>query len=207
MKLPCAVVMTVRDLVNSMQPNYPDTYEQLNTYDGLIFIRKFSLCLGIIFFFRNLSADVNINNGKIQLLCLVLGCIILCAGGEAYIMHFIWHCWFLNCSVQRPVWMGGDRSPGAGRLSFFMHLSGPSRVIQFLYAPVPPPPPPVWALKPPSWAFHLLCLSLVNICICTHMLVCTHIMLECTHRSLRGGLLYIKRPMHLWFIWPCREPK
>ncbi len=27
---------------------------------------------------------------------------------EAYIMYFIWRCWFLNCSVQRPVWKGGD---------------------------------------------------------------------------------------------------
>jgi len=29
MKLPCDVVMSVRDLVNSMQPNTPDAYEQL----------------------------------------------------------------------------------------------------------------------------------------------------------------------------------
>jgi hypothetical protein len=28
MKLPCDVVMSVRDLVNSMQPNTPDAYEQ-----------------------------------------------------------------------------------------------------------------------------------------------------------------------------------
>jgi hypothetical protein len=32
-----------------------------------------------------------------------------------------------------------------------MQLSGPSRVIKFLYAPAPPSPT-VWALKPPSWA-------------------------------------------------------
>ncbi len=41
---------------------------------------------------------------------------------EPYIMHFIWRCWFLNCSVQRPVWMGGG---------------GRSRAIKFLYAPAP----------------------------------------------------------------------
>jgi hypothetical protein len=29
MKLPCDIVMSVRDLVNSMQPNTPDAYEQL----------------------------------------------------------------------------------------------------------------------------------------------------------------------------------
>jgi hypothetical protein len=29
MKLPCDVVMSVRDLVNSMQPNTPDAYQQL----------------------------------------------------------------------------------------------------------------------------------------------------------------------------------
>jgi hypothetical protein len=23
-------------------------------------------------------------------------------------MHFICHCWFLNCSVQRPIWMGRE---------------------------------------------------------------------------------------------------
>ncbi len=110
------------------------------------------------------------------------------------ILCLIWRCWFLNCSVQRPVWIrgGGHR---AGRLSFIMHLSGPSRAIKFLYAPAPPPPT-VWALKPPSWALHLLGLSLANIC------VCTHIMLVCTHRPLQGGLLYIKPPMHLWFLRP-----
>jgi hypothetical protein len=32
-----------------------------------------------------------------------------------------------------------------------MEWSGPSRAIQFLYGPAPPPPT-VWALKPPSWA-------------------------------------------------------
>ncbi len=40
---------------------------------------------------------------------------------------------------------------GSSPSSSFMHLSGPSREIQFLYAPAPPPPK-VWALKPPSWA-------------------------------------------------------
>jgi hypothetical protein len=42
--------------------------------------------------------------------------------------------------------MGG--AARAGRISSFMHLSGPSRVIKFLYAPASPPPT-VWALKPP----------------------------------------------------------
>jgi hypothetical protein len=65
-------------------------------------------------------------------------------------------------------WGGGG---GAGQLSSFMHLSGPSRAI----APASPPPI-VWALKPPSWALHLLGLSLANICVCIRigMLVCTH---------------------------------
>ncbi len=31
MKLPTDVVMSVRDLVNNMQPNTPDEYEQLKT--------------------------------------------------------------------------------------------------------------------------------------------------------------------------------
>ncbi len=39
----------------------------------------------------------------------------------------------------------------AGWLSSLMHLSGPSRVIKFLYSPAPPPPT-VWALKAPLWA-------------------------------------------------------
>jgi hypothetical protein len=43
---------------------------------------------------------------------------------------------------------------GSGPSSSFMHLSGPSRAIQSLYAPAPPPPT-VWALKPPSWALML----------------------------------------------------
>ena len=39
-------------------------------------------------------------------------------------------------------------------LFYFMHLSGPSRAIKFLYAPAPPPSTlwTVWAPKPPSWA-------------------------------------------------------
>ncbi len=45
--------------------------------------------------------------------------------------------------------MGGAAQ--AGQLSSFMHLSGPSRVIKFLYEPAPPPHT-VWDLKPPSWA-------------------------------------------------------
>ena len=39
----------------------------------------------------------------------------------------------------------------AGRISSFMHLSSPSRVIKFLYAPAAPPPT-IWALKHPSWS-------------------------------------------------------
>ncbi len=54
---------------------------------------------------------------------------------ETYIMYFIWRCWFLNCSVQRPACTDGG---------------GGDRVIKFLYAPAPPPPA-VGALKPPSW--------------------------------------------------------
>ncbi len=54
---------------------------------------------------------------------------------------------------------------GAGRLSYFMQLSGPSSAIKFLYAPAPPPPT-VWALKPSSWALHLLGLSRANTCVC-----------------------------------------
>ncbi len=46
---------------------------------------------------------------------------------------------------------GGNKRGGAGWLSSLMHLSGPSRVIKFLYSPAPPPPT-VWALKPPLWA-------------------------------------------------------
>ncbi len=58
--------------------------------------------------------------------------------------------------------MGG--AARARLLSSFMHLSGPSRVIKFLYAPerpeqggyVPLCPcsstPSVWALKPPTWS-------------------------------------------------------
>jgi hypothetical protein len=84
--------------------------------------------------------------------------------------------------ISNKIWMGGggsrwrrseegaeleveNKRGGAGRLSYFMHLSGPSRVIKLLNAPVPPPST-VWALKPPSWALHLLGLSLA-ICVCT----------------------------------------
>jgi hypothetical protein len=58
--------------------------------------------------------------------------------------------------------MGGG---GAGRLSSFMHLSGLSRAIKFLYAPAPLPPG--MGLETSSWALHLLGLSLANICVCT----------------------------------------
>ncbi len=83
---------------------------------------------------------------------------------------------------------------GGGRaIKFLYALSGPSRAIKFLYAPAPLPPT-VWALKTPWWDLHLLSLYLANICVCTRtgMLVCTHIMLVCTHRVFQGGLLYIK---------------
>ncbi len=59
------------------------------------------------------------------------------------------------CTLQFPLKfligfvMGGVA--WAGQLSSFMHLSGPSRAIKFLYAPASPPPT-VWALKSPSWA-------------------------------------------------------
>jgi hypothetical protein len=53
---------------------------------------------------------------------------------------------------------------GAGRLSYFIHLNGPSRAIKLLCVPAPPSPM-VWALKLPSWALHLLGLSLANICV------------------------------------------
>ncbi len=44
------------------------------------------------------------------------------------------------------------RESGPSRLlSSFMHLSGLSSLIKFLYAPAPPPPT-VWAPKPPSWS-------------------------------------------------------
>ncbi len=52
-----------------------------------------------------------------------------------------------------------DGGAGAGRLSSFTHLLSH-----------PPPPPsmgPETSLKPPSWALHLLGLSLANICVCT----------------------------------------
>ncbi len=60
--------------------------------------------------------------------------------------------------ARGPIWRGrirrvegGNKRGGAGWLSSLMHLSGPSRVIKFLYSPAPPPPT-VWALKPPLWA-------------------------------------------------------
>jgi hypothetical protein len=42
-----------------------------------------------------------------------------------------------SCFLMRFV-MGGTAL--AGQLSSLMHLSGPSRVIKFLYAPALPPP-------------------------------------------------------------------
>jgi hypothetical protein len=56
----------------------------------------------------------------------------------------------LSCGSLISFLLGGGGR--AGRLSSFMHLSGPSRAIKFLYAPACSPPPTVWALKPPSWA-------------------------------------------------------
>ncbi len=102
---------------------------------------------------------------------------------EAYIIHFIWHCWFLKCSVQRPVWMGGGGA-GAGWLSSFMQLSGLSKAIEFLYAPAFPPPT-VWALKPPLWALHFLGLSLANICVCTRRFAGMHTYYADMHSELR----------------------
>ncbi len=43
---------------------------------------------------------------------------------------------------------GENKRGGAGWLSSLNHLSGPSRVIKFLYSPAPPPPT-VWALDLP----------------------------------------------------------
>ncbi len=40
--------------------------------------------------------------------------IILCTGSGYYSMYFIRHCWFLNCSEQRAVWIG--RGGGWGML-------------------------------------------------------------------------------------------
>ncbi len=63
---------------------------------------------------------------------------------ETHIMYLTVSSLFLISFV-----MGG--AVQARQLSSFMHLSGPSRAIKFLYAPVPPSLT-VWALKPPSWA-------------------------------------------------------
>ncbi len=63
---------------------------------------------------------------------------------------------------------------GAGRLSSFMHLSGPSWAkVPLCIAPALPPPT-VWALKPPSWALHLLGLSVANVCVCTRRFAGMH---------------------------------
>ncbi len=49
---------------------------------------------------------------------------------EAYLTHFSYRCWFLNCSVERAVWMGGF-----ARCHF--------RAQKNLDFQVPPPPPPL----------------------------------------------------------------
>jgi hypothetical protein len=72
-----------------------------------------------------------------------------------------------NKKGWRDGWLGGVGA-GAGLLSSLMHLSGPSRVIKFLYSPVPPPPT-VWALDLPT----------------IHPVKVTR------------GLMCIKQPMHL----------
>jgi hypothetical protein len=53
------------------------------------------------------------------------------------------------CTLPLSFVTGG--AARVGQLSSFMHLSGQSRAIKFLYAPTPPPPT-VWALKPSLWA-------------------------------------------------------
>ncbi len=66
---------------------------------------------------------------------------------EAHIIYLTVSSSFLISFVMGE----GGGEARVGRLSCFMHLSGPSRMIKFLYAPAPPTPS-VWALKPPSWA-------------------------------------------------------
>ncbi len=61
---------------------------------------------------------------------------------EAHIMYLTVSSSFLINFV-----MGGGGGARAGWLISLMYLSGPSRVIKFLYSPAPPPPT-VWALKP-----------------------------------------------------------
>jgi len=58
-------------------------------------------------------------------------------------------------------------------------------VIKFLFAP-PPLPPTVWAQKPPSWALHLLVLSLANIHVCTRRHAGIHMHVLCWYAH--GGL-------------------
>ncbi len=65
---------------------------------------------------------------------------------EANIVYLTVSSWFLISFV-----MGGGGAAWAGRLSSFMHLSGPSRAVKFFYTPAPTHPL-VWALKPPSQA-------------------------------------------------------
>ncbi len=95
---------------------------------------------------------------------------------------------------------------------------GRSRVIKFLYAPerseqgdyVPlstcPLPPTVSPWNLPRVLFtSLVYLWLIYVYAHVGMLVYTRNMLVCIHRPLQGGLLYIKPPMHLWFICPVRR--
>ncbi len=81
---------------------------------------------------------------------------------ESPFMHLTVCCWFLissgwggggGCGVgggeaRGPSWRGRIRQGRTGRLISLIHLSGPSRVIKFLYSPAPPPPT-VWALDLP----------------------------------------------------------
>ncbi len=77
----------------------------------------------------------------------------------------------------------------AGRLSSFMHLL--------------PYPPQYGPWKLPGGIFtSLVYIWLTYVYAHVGMLLCTHIMLVCTRRPFRGGLLYIKPPMHLWLIRP-----
>jgi hypothetical protein len=109
-------------------------------------------------------------------------------------MHLTVCCWFLISSgwgregggsrwgrSEGPSWRGRIRGVerenkrcGAGWLRSLMLLSGPSRLIKFLYSPTPP-------------STTVLALDLPTI----HPVKVTR------------GLVCIKQPMHLWFIQPC----
>ncbi len=58
--------------------------------------------------------------------------------------------------IKSFVMGGGGRGVAAraGGLCSFVHLSGPSRAINFLYAPAPPPPT-VWALNLPRGLLYI----------------------------------------------------